>query len=117
VYKRGNTWSVVIDHGRDPATGKRKRVWHLGFTTLREAAEARTRLLRERDTGAVIDPSHQTLAEYLRDEVAAVTQAHDRPHRPQSSRQGRHPDVGLLTAVIWSGTSSHGLVAWHLHAM
>jgi hypothetical protein len=22
VYKRGSTWSVVIDHGRDPATGK-----------------------------------------------------------------------------------------------
>ena len=26
VYKRGSTWSVVIDHGRDAKTGK--RVWH-----------------------------------------------------------------------------------------
>ena len=54
--------------GRDPDTGKRKQVWHSGFATLAEATEARTRLLRERDTGAAIDPSRQTLAEYLRDE-------------------------------------------------
>lgn len=68
VYKRGGTWAVVIDHGRDPKTGRRKRVWHSGFATLSEAVEARTRLLRERDTGAAIDPSRQTLAEFVRDE-------------------------------------------------
>jgi hypothetical protein len=63
-----STWSVVIDQGRDAKTGKRKRVWHSGFTTLSDAVEARTRLLRERDTGSAIDPSRQTFAEYLRDE-------------------------------------------------
>jgi hypothetical protein len=54
VYKRGSKWSVVIDHGRDPKTGKRKQVWHSGFATLSDAVEARTRLLRERDTGSAI---------------------------------------------------------------
>jgi hypothetical protein len=68
VYKRGSTWSVVIDHGRDPKTGKRKRVWHAGFVTLSEAAEERIRLLRERDTGATTEPSRQTLAAFIRDE-------------------------------------------------
>jgi len=59
---------VVIDHGRNPETGKRKRVWHSGFATLGDAVEARTPLLRERDTGAAIDPSRQTLTQFLRDE-------------------------------------------------
>jgi integrase len=93
VYKRGKTWSVVIDHGRDPATGKRKRVWHSGFTTLREAAEARTRLLRERDTGAAIDPSRQTLAEYLRDEWVPS-------RRPTTALTGRR-HRGKVSIQTW----------------
>ena len=92
----GNTWSVVIDHGRDPDTGKRKQVWHSGFATLSEASEARTRLLRERDTGAAIDPSRHTFAEFIRDEWlpsrAPTTGRAGRGHRGK----GRHPDVGLV---------------------
>ncbi|CAN5753691.1 hypothetical protein BH23ACT10_BH23ACT10_13510 [soil metagenome] len=67
VYKRRSTWSIVIDRGRNSKTGKRNQVWHSGFATLTEASEARTRLLRERDTGAAIDPSRQTFAEFIHD--------------------------------------------------
>ncbi len=35
VIKRGNRWSVVIDLGVDPATGKRQRKWHSGYGTKR----------------------------------------------------------------------------------
>jgi hypothetical protein len=64
VDKRGSTWSVVIDH-RDPATGVRRKVWHSGYATMAEAAEARTRLLRERDTGRAVPASHLTVGQYL----------------------------------------------------
>jgi hypothetical protein len=66
VYKRGSSWSVVIDH-RDPATGARRKVWHSGLATMGEAAEARIRLLRERDTGSTVPASHMTLGQYLMD--------------------------------------------------
>jgi integrase len=66
VYKRGSSWSVVIDH-RDPATGARRKVWHSGFATMGEAAEARIRLLRERDTGSTVPASQMTLGQYLMD--------------------------------------------------
>ena len=98
VYKRGSTWSVVIEHGRDPNTGKRKKVWHSGFSTLREAVEARTRLLRERDTGAAIDPSRQTFAEFVRDEWL--------PSRaPTTGRAGRghRGKVGIQTWDSYRG--------------
>ena len=98
VYKRGSTWSVVIDHGRDPATGKRKRVWHSGFATLSEAAEGRTRLLHQRDTGVAIDPSRQTFAEYVRNEWL--------PSRaPTTGRAGRghRGKVGIHTWESYRG--------------
>jgi len=98
VYKRGSTWSVVIEHGRDPDTGKRKKVWHSGFATLSEAVEARTRLLRERDTGAAIAPSRQTFAEFVRDEWL--------PSRaPTTGRAGRghRGKVGIQTWDSYRG--------------
>ncbi|MGH9249582.1 MAG: hypothetical protein ACRD0W_08735 [Acidimicrobiales bacterium] len=30
VIKRGNSWAVVVEVGRDPNTGKRARKWHSG---------------------------------------------------------------------------------------
>src|SRR5665811_1686885 len=66
VYKRGSTWSVVIDH-RDPATRARRKVWHSGYATMAEAAEARIRLLRERDTGRAVPASKLTVGQYLLD--------------------------------------------------
>ena len=59
---------MVIDHGRNPETGKRKRVWHSGFATLGDAVEARTRLYVSATPVAAIDPSRQTLTQFLRDE-------------------------------------------------
>ena len=111
VYKRGKTWSVVIDHSRDPATGKCKRVWRSGFTTLSEAAEACTRLLCERDTGAAIDPSRQTLAEYCA--TSGCRRADRRPLSPAAVIVERSASRrGTPTAVISSGMSSRGLAAW-----
>lgn len=66
VYKRGGTWAVVIDH-RDPATGARRKVWHSGVATMGEAAEARIRLLRERDTGQSVAAPQLTVGQYLMD--------------------------------------------------
>ncbi len=30
VVKRGKTYSVVLDVGRDPQSGKRRQKWHSG---------------------------------------------------------------------------------------
>ena len=65
VYKRGSTWAVVIDQGRHPETGKRKKVWHSGYRTMREATEARTHLLREQQAGTAVDTSRMTVGQYL----------------------------------------------------
>ncbi|MGH3925243.1 MAG: Arm DNA-binding domain-containing protein, partial [Pseudonocardiaceae bacterium] len=45
IIKRGSRYSVVVDVGRDPATGKRIREWHSGYETRKAAERARTGIL------------------------------------------------------------------------
>lgn len=65
VVKRGSSYSVKIELEPDPVTGKRRQKWHSGYRTKKEAERARVELLANVDAGSYIDPSRQTLAEYL----------------------------------------------------
>jgi len=64
VIKRGGSWSVVVDMGRD-GNGKRIRKWHAGFATKREAERARVEILSQVDRGAYVAPTRTTLSEFL----------------------------------------------------
>jgi integrase len=70
VIRRGRKWAVVIDVGRDPATGKRVRRWHSGFATRKEAERAARDLLLRVENGTYVDGAHgrRTVAEFLVDE-------------------------------------------------
>jgi hypothetical protein len=71
VIKRGRSWSVVLDLGRD-AAGKRIRHWHSGFRTRRDAERARVDLLSRVDRGAYVTPSQETVATFLQDWLGSV---------------------------------------------
>ena len=70
VVKKGDRWYVKIELDPDPATGRRRQKWHSGYRTKREAERARVDLLSKFDRGEYVEPSHQTLADFL-DRVAA----------------------------------------------
>ena len=67
VIKRGSSWSVVIDLGRD-GTGRRVRKWHSGYRTKMEAERARTELLSQVDRGSYVPPTKLTLGTFLTQE-------------------------------------------------
>jgi hypothetical protein len=67
VIKRGDSWSVVIDVGRD-GSGKRKRTWHSGYPTKRDAERARVELLSRLDRGSYVPPTRVTVGSFLADE-------------------------------------------------
>lgn len=67
VIKRGASWSVVVDLGRD-GTGRRVRKWHSGYGSKREAERARIELLSRLDRGSYVAPSKLTLGRFLTDE-------------------------------------------------
>ena len=62
VKKRAkDTWSVVVDFGRDPASGKRRQLWRSVRGTKREAQQALAELIHQRDHGLDQPPTKITL--------------------------------------------------------
>lgn len=65
VRKRGSTYSIVFDLGRDPTTGKRKQKWISGFKTKKEAEKALSDIIAKLTQGDFAEPSKQILTEYM----------------------------------------------------
>jgi len=58
-------WRIVIEAGRDPATGKRKRIVRRVEGRKADAEEILAQLLAELKQGTYIEPSRITVAEWL----------------------------------------------------
>lgn len=59
-------WAIVLDVGEiDPKTGKKKRKWHSFAGTKRQAQAECARLITEITTGRYVEPTKQTVSEYL----------------------------------------------------
>lgn len=50
ITKRGSSWCFVVDTGRDPMTGKRRRKWVSGFRTKKEAEKACAEFIASMDS-------------------------------------------------------------------
>lgn len=72
VVRKGSQYYVKIELDPDPTTGRRRQKWHSGFRTKREAERARVDLLSKFDRGEYVEPSQQTLAEFLEEWLAAI---------------------------------------------
>ena len=72
VVNKGGRWYVKIELDPDPATGRRRQKWHSGYRTRREAERARVDLLSKLDRGEYVEPTHQTVADYLADWLRAI---------------------------------------------
>jgi Arm DNA-binding domain len=71
IRRRGKTWSVVVDLGRDDR-GQRKQKWHSGYRTKRDAERALVEILGRLEGGTYVEPTRQDLAAYLREWLPAV---------------------------------------------
>lgn len=66
IFRRSKgSWTVVIDLGRDPATGKRRQLSRSIKGAKREAEELLVTLLHQRATGIDAPPGRLTVAAYL----------------------------------------------------
>jgi len=66
ITKRGkDSYTIVLDLGRDPETGKRKQQWVSVKGTKKEVEKRLSELLHQLDTGTFMRPTKTTLAEYL----------------------------------------------------
>lgn len=65
IRKRGDSWQICIESGRDPITGKRKRTYETVDGTKKEAKKRMHELAHKIETGQYIEPSELTLKEFL----------------------------------------------------
>lgn len=66
-------WAIVLDVGEaDPKTGKKKRKWHSFAGTKREAQAECARLITALKAGDYVEPSKQTLGEFLDEWLAFI---------------------------------------------
>lgn len=66
LVKRGkNSYTIVLNLGIDPQTGKRKQQWVSVKGTKKDAEKRLSELLHQLDTGIFIRPTKTTLAEFL----------------------------------------------------
>jgi integrase len=79
IVKRGSRYSVVVELDRDPLTGERRREWHSGFKTKREAEAARIEILGRLQRGEHVPPSKLTVRGFLEDEWLPAVKASLRP--------------------------------------
>ena len=113
VAKRGKSWILVLDVGRDPNTGKRRQ----HFETLRTEREAERRLadlLKEAHAGSYVRPTKQTAGEYLRDWLETYARSHVRPltfHRYRGIVE--HDLVPVLGAILLSALQPTDVQAMH----
>lgn len=72
VLKRGKSWTVIVDTGNDPVTGRRRQRWHGGHRTKRDAEAALADIVGAVNKGAYVPKSRQTLAEFASDWLIAI---------------------------------------------
>lgn len=66
ITKRGkNSWTIVLNTGKDPSTGKYKQQWISVKGTKKEADRRLADILHQIDTGAFVKPGRLTLADFL----------------------------------------------------
>ena len=65
VKRYKNSYSIVLNLGKDPATGKRKQQWISVKGTKKNAEKRLAELLHQFDNGTFTKPGKTTLADYL----------------------------------------------------
>ncbi len=65
VKRAQNSWTIVIDVGRDPTTGRRRQQWHTVKGTKRDAERALRELLLSIDKGSYVKPQKLTFGDWL----------------------------------------------------
>ena len=67
ITKRSkNSWTVIFDEERDPATGRRKQRWVSVKGTKRDAEARLAEILHQMETGVFLKPTRLTVADFLR---------------------------------------------------
>lgn len=87
IIKRGKSYSIVVELGRDPDTKKRKQQWIAAGRTRREAEAKLTEVLHGLSAGTFLKPSKVTVGEFLRQWLQDYAAVNVRPKTFEGYRE------------------------------
>lgn len=94
------SWSIVIDVGRDPQTGKRRQQWQTVKGTKRDAELALRETLHSLERGGYVKPSRVTVGEWLKEWLDGYVELNCSPRTKASYEMiiRRHiiPELGTI---------------------
>jgi len=101
IRKRSaRSWTIVVDIGRDPVSGKRRQKWQTVQGTKRDAERTLRETLSALEKGIYIEPSCKTLSEWLNEWLQTYVTLHTTPRTQESycSTIEKHliPALGLI---------------------
>ena len=100
ITKRSKgSYSIVLDQGRDPSTGKRRQQWVSVKGTKKDAERKLTDLVHQLDTGVFVKASKSTVGEFVEQWLRDYAQPNVRPRTLESYRErARHliEDLGMI---------------------
>lgn len=113
IRKRSkDSWTLVVERGRDPVTGKRKQQWKAVKGSKKQAEAELARLINSVETGSEVDPARQSVAAYIERWLKSC-ERHLKPRTLQRYRElmNRHalPVIG--------GVDLHKLRPLHIEKM
>ncbi len=80
IKKRSKlSWTIVVDLGNDPVTGKRKQHWQSVKGTKKQAEKVLNELLSNMEKGAYIRPTKRTMADFLKQWLNDYVQTNTAP--------------------------------------
>ena len=59
------SWTIILDMGPDPDSGKRRQQWHTVKGTKKQAEAKLVELIHQLDTGHYSRPTKQTFGDFL----------------------------------------------------
>jgi len=95
-YKRGKTWSFMIDVGKDPQTGERRQLGKGGFKTKKDAQAAAAEILAEANRGTYVREEKVTFEELSKRWLDNYSK-HGKPKKDGTIRVRSHERDVLLT--------------------
>jgi hypothetical protein len=111
VVKKNDHWYVVIED-KDPATGRRKRRWHSGYRTKREAQAACNELAVAMQRGEYLAPSKQTVGDFVEewlDTIRATVRVSTLEKYSRDLRTHVVPNIGFVAMTKLDGPALNRL--------
>ena len=87
LRKRGkNSWTIVVDLGRDPSSGKRRQQWVSIKGNKRDADRRLGEILHQLDTGGMLMPAKTTVADFFKSWLRDYVETNLRPRTIEGYR-------------------------------